>query len=201
MLRDPLRGYVLAGMFVSASVAVRAILTPWFSGNVPYLLLFPAVLLAAWQGGFGPGTLATALSVLAAMYLYLPPAGFAINGAGDWFSLALFTLTALSISWLNHRVKAAETAHRAAAALANARAERLDTILNTAVDGIIVINDRGLIERFNRGAERLFGYPETEVVGRNVSMLMPAPYHRSTTDTCSSTCGRGTPKSSAPAAK
>jgi PAS domain S-box-containing protein len=112
------------------------------------------------------------------MYLYLPPAGFAINGAGDWLSLALFTLTALSISWLNHRVKTAETAHRSAAALANARAERLDTILNTAVDGIIVINDTGLIERFNRGAERLFGYPETEVVGRNVSMLMPAPYHQ-----------------------
>jgi PAS domain S-box-containing protein len=45
------------------------------------------------------------------------------------------------------------------------------------VDGIIVINDRGLIETFNRGAERLFGYPAGKVIGRNVSILMPSPDH------------------------
>jgi two-component system sensor kinase FixL len=61
--------------------------------------------------------------------------------------------------------------------MGNARAQELQTILDTAVDGIIVIDTRGRIEAFNRGAERLFGYPAAELVGRNVSALMPSPDH------------------------
>ncbi len=53
---------------------------------------------------------------------------------------------------------------------------RLRSIVDAAVDGIIVIDARGAIEAFNPGAERLFGYRADEVIGRNVSLLMPAPY-------------------------
>ncbi len=55
--------------------------------------------------------------------------------------------------------------------------ERLRSIIDSAVDGIIVIDRKGTLEAFNRGAERLFGYPPSEVMGRNVSMLMPSPDH------------------------
>jgi two-component system sensor kinase FixL len=53
--------------------------------------------------------------------------------------------------------------------------ERLRSVLETAVDAIIVADARGLIESFNPAAERMFGYSAAEVVGRNLSILMPEP--------------------------
>ena len=53
--------------------------------------------------------------------------------------------------------------------------ERVRSIVESAVDGIIVIDERGLIQAFNPSAERLFGYSLNEVLGRNVNMLMPSP--------------------------
>lgn len=52
----------------------------------------------------------------------------------------------------------------------------LKAIIENAIDGIITINDRGLIESINPSACNLFGYKPDEVIGRNVSMLMPQPY-------------------------
>ena len=53
--------------------------------------------------------------------------------------------------------------------------ERLRSIVESAVDAIVVINDRGHIQAFNPSAERLFGYTISEVLGQNVNMLMPSP--------------------------
>jgi PAS domain S-box-containing protein len=58
---------------------------------------------------------------------------------------------------------------------------RMRAIFETAVDAIITIDERGIIERMNPAAERLFGYPESEARGQNVSILMPAP-HRAAHD-------------------
>jgi PAS domain S-box-containing protein len=55
---------------------------------------------------------------------------------------------------------------------------RVHAILATAVDAVIVIDERGIVETFNPGAERMFGYPAAEVLGRNVGILMPEAYRR-----------------------
>lgn len=51
-----------------------------------------------------------------------------------------------------------------------------DALLDAAVDAIIIIDDEACIQRFNRAAERIFGYLETEVKGQNVKLLMPEPH-------------------------
>ena len=54
---------------------------------------------------------------------------------------------------------------------------RLRAVIETAIDGIITINRRGQIETINRAARELFGYTSEELVGKNVHVLMPTPYH------------------------
>jgi PAS domain S-box-containing protein len=53
---------------------------------------------------------------------------------------------------------------------------RLRAVVDTAVEGIITIDARGAVESMNPAARRMFGYALDEVVGRNISMLMPEPY-------------------------
>lgn len=53
---------------------------------------------------------------------------------------------------------------------------RARSILETTVDAIITIDPRGTIKSFNKTAEKLFRYDSTEVVGKNVKVLMPEPY-------------------------
>jgi len=55
--------------------------------------------------------------------------------------------------------------------------DRLRAVLDTAVDGIITISERGTIESVNAATETLFGYSSVELIGNNVNILMPSPYH------------------------
>ncbi|MBI3440882.1 MAG: PAS domain S-box protein, partial [Proteobacteria bacterium] len=54
---------------------------------------------------------------------------------------------------------------------------KLRAVVDNTVDGMIIINDRGIVESFNRACERMFGYQEKEVAGQNINRLMPEPYH------------------------
>jgi PAS domain S-box-containing protein len=68
------------------------------------------------------------------------------------------------------------TEARRAQSMVSEREARLRSILETAPDAIITIDERGIVQSFSAAAERLFGYAPGEVIGRNVKMLMPAPH-------------------------
>ena len=67
------------------------------------------------------------------------------------------------------------TATKRAAAERAAADTRATTVLDAVLDGILVIDEAGIVSTFSRGAEKIFGYASTEVLGKNIKMLMPEP--------------------------
>jgi PAS domain S-box-containing protein len=90
------------------------------------------------------------------------------------------------------------TERSAAEAVVKASETRLrsliDTVLDTVVDGLITIDRSGIIQSFNKACVSLFGYTADEVVGQNVRMLMPEPYHSEHDRYLSAYIGSGVPR-------
>ncbi|MGO4526120.1 PAS domain S-box protein [Microvirga sp. 2MCAF35] len=68
------------------------------------------------------------------------------------------------------------TARKHSEAVLQEREARLHSILETVPEALITISEKGAVESFSRSAAALFGYLPDEVIGRNISMLMPSPY-------------------------
>lgn len=96
----------------------------------------------------------------------LPPEGV------DWLSYAKSSESLIPSS-CPVGLTTSEDALRWALVVSEARNQ---AILDTAVTAIITISEKGIIESVNQATERMFGYSRSEMVGRNVSMLMPQPY-------------------------
>ena len=52
----------------------------------------------------------------------------------------------------------------------------ITSVMNTVLDGLIIIDQKGAIQAFNPASMDIFGYSKDEVIGKNVKMLMPDPY-------------------------
>lgn len=77
------------------------------------------------------------------------------------------------ISWLGERVNALLDQVEADAEVLRDREKRLDTLFEIIVDAIILIDDKGIIQRANPATAKMFGYETSELPGNNVKMLMP----------------------------
>jgi len=111
---------------VAAFLAIRFSLGRILGHSVPYLQFFPAVMLATWIGGLGPGVFATALAAMLSTYFFLEPLhSFAISNLADSVSLPLFVAVAGAMVLVIDSLRRAEEAQRANADLARARARDL----------------------------------------------------------------------------
>jgi two-component system, sensor histidine kinase and response regulator len=114
-------GYGVALLATGVTFAIRLILWPVLGDAVPHMAFFPAVLLAAYVGGFGPGLLATVLSAVAANVVFTEPHyKLGIKSLNAAVALPLFVLVAVLMSALSeslhrtrHRLVAEERARAA----------------------------------------------------------------------------------------
>ena len=128
--------------------------------------------------------LATYLLLIAMTYYelarYEATFGITFTSSGSNVRSTLSSLVlisgALSGGLLVHLYLSSRRARRMAADLAESRA-RLAAIIDNAVDGIVTIDERGIILTVNAACTRIFGYGAGEMIGNNVKMLMPEPYH------------------------
>ncbi len=163
-------GYALALGLIATALAVRTML-PSELGTAPvYLFLIPALLVVSAVGGFGPGVVATCLTM--AIELWFVDTWT----RGDFVNAAAFFAIGIGMAWLGGRIQRASQAAEETNRDLLAREAHLKSILETIPDAMVVIDPRGSIQSFSSAAERLFGRKAEEVIGKNVSMLMPAPY-------------------------
>lgn len=156
-----------AATLACAAAALLALLLELAAPDVPVLLLFaPVVCGAAFLAGAGPGFAATVLS-LVAVNLIAPEQGSALL-----VFAAIGVIVSFVGGWLFRKGRGQANASRALAE----REAHLLSIYDTAPDALIVIDERGVMQSYSAAAERMFGWTASEVLGRNVKMLMPQPF-------------------------
>ncbi len=118
--RDARLRYGLALVFVASAWAIRLLFFEELGTTVPYILFFPAVMLASLYGGAGPGVLAATVSVLITNYYWTSPSGDPVfEDPAQWMASALFyadcllvILVARAVQRARERVAAAEVERR-----------------------------------------------------------------------------------------
>ena len=168
----PFGAYVWAGGLVVLAWLLLHLLSLVFDVFLVASFFVPAVLGAAVLGGFGPGIFATGL---ATAIIYTLLSGTSV-GEPLLPNIVLFDMIGAGLAWGGGELHAARQRERRTAAYLDERNAELETLLDTVIDAVVVIEADGKIAAINPAAQRQFGYEPEEVAGRNVSMLMPEPY-------------------------
>ena len=170
-----------AGAYLIAIVAtilvagVRLWLAPMIGDDPPFSLFLLAVAVAAGAGGLGPGLVATGVGAVAGLLFVAPVMRFRTGNSEDQLRLAAFIGAGLLISWLYDRVHRTRQAADADREQLKVTLARKAGVLATALDAIITIDETGSVVEFNPAAERIFGYREADVIGREMAGLIVPP--------------------------
>lgn len=166
-------GYAVAIAATAFCIVAELSLRPVFHERSNFLLFIPALLAAAAFGGMAPVLVAAGLSVIFHFVLVGPAL---IQDSSNLVSTGVFLLIALVCGVVGQRMRERGRTQAATTADLAAREAHLKSIIDTVPDAMIVIDELGLMHSFSRAAERQFGWAAEEVIGKNVSLLMPEPY-------------------------
>ena len=172
MMQRPAAIYVLTLGLMTITVAGRSMLAPTLGDHSLYIFLIPPVLIAGVLGGWGPGLLATGLGLALHLYVTEEYKSF-LDTSSPLFALEMarsltFLFLGIGISWFGDRLRHARTEASRSTQSALEREAHVKSILDTVPDAMIVIDERGSIQSFSAAAERLFGYTQAEVLGKNI---------------------------------
>jgi two-component system, LuxR family, sensor kinase FixL len=173
MARQNVVLYGLAPVAVALALAVRALLLPILRDQAPYLFFVPAILVAAGVGGFGPGVLATVLSLALCLSAIVD---FPALSLPEMVNAGAFVAIGFGMAWGGEQLQRNRVRAVASTQAALAREAHLQSILDTVPDAMIVIDENGVMQSFSATAERLFGHRAADMLGKNVKLLMPSPY-------------------------
>jgi PAS domain S-box-containing protein len=158
--------YLIAVAVVVIGLMARQALEPLWQERLPYITLFPAIMVSAWRGGFGPGLVTTVLSAIGAGYYWVPPLrSLYITDPGELVGLTVFVAVGAVISALN------EAWRRGTIALA-ASEQRLAVTLASIGDAVLTTDEQGRVTGMNDVAERVTGRTSREAVGQPVEDVM-----------------------------
>lgn len=159
--RRPIAHYLAAVAITGAALALRVVLEPQWGTGAPFVLLFAAVLLSAWIGGFGPGALATVGAALGVTYFWLEPyRAWKIAAPADAVLLGLFVVAGVGASLVTE-------------ALTRARA-RLDALLDASPVGLGFHDASLRYIRVNRALAEINGRPPEAHIGRTGREILGA---------------------------
>jgi two-component system sensor histidine kinase/response regulator len=163
--RARLIAYSVAVLAPAVSLLVRWPLWPVLEDAVPHMTFFPAVMIAAYFGGFWPGLLATGLSAVAANYfINRQLSSLHIRSVDDVVALILFVLVGSIISGLCESLHSARRR-----VVANER--RYAVTLSSIGDGVIATDNQARVTFMNAVAEVLTGWPLAEAIGKPLAEI------------------------------
>ena len=167
--------YAVAVLGVVMALALRWPLWPVLGNRVPFILFFPAVMLAASLGGLRPGILATGLASLAALYYLLEPtSSFMVSHSGDLLSLALFAVVGTFISHLAERLRRANAQAGLDAPRFQEGELRYCRSLDSISDAFAQLDTEWRYTYVNARAAQIFGMLPENMLGRTIWELFPA---------------------------
>lgn len=154
--------YLIAVSAVAIALLARLALEPIWQARLPYITLFPAIMVSAWLGGFGPGLVTTLLSALGSAYYWVPPLrSLRIVDPTELAGLATFLTVGAVISGLN------EAWRRGITTVVESE-RRLAVTLASIGDAVVTTDERGDVTGMNAVAERLTGWSSPQAIGKPV---------------------------------